>query len=53
MANEFRFRIGITIELIMSIGLIVLGVALYKILKTINKNLALAALSLKLIEATL
>ena len=29
MANEFQFRIGITIELIMSVGLIVLGLALY------------------------
>ena len=53
MANEFQFRIGITIELIMSIGLIVLGMALYIVLKPVNKNLALFALLLKLVEATI
>lgn len=53
MANEFIFRMGITIELFMSIGLIILGLALYIILKTINKYLAMFALLLKLIEATL
>ncbi|MBW2219780.1 MAG: DUF4386 domain-containing protein [Deltaproteobacteria bacterium] len=53
MANEFQFRIGITIELIMSVGLIVLGVALYIILKRVNKNLALLALVWKLVEATI
>jgi len=52
IANEFLFRIGITIELIMSIGLIVLSLALYIILKPVNKNFALLALLLKLIEAT-
>ena len=51
MTNEFLFRIGITIELIMSIGLIVLAFALYTILKPVNKNLALVALLLKLAEA--
>ena len=53
MANELLFRIGITIELIMSVGLIVLGLALYIILKPVNKNLALLALLLKLVEATI
>ncbi|MGB5667420.1 MAG: DUF4386 domain-containing protein [Maribacter sp.] len=53
LANESIFRLGITVELFMSIGLIVLGLALYVILKQINKNLALLALFLKLIEATL
>lgn len=53
MANEFVFRMGITIELFMSVGLVVLGLALYIILKSINKNLALLALLLKLIEATI
>ena len=32
MANEFQFRFGITIELIMAVGLIVLALALYVIL---------------------
>ena len=53
MANEFQFRIGITIELIMSVGLIVLGLALYIVLKPVNKNLALLALLWKLVEATI
>ena len=53
MANELLFRIGITIELIMSVGLIVLALALYIILKPVNKNLALLALLLKLVEATI
>lgn len=52
MTNEFLFRIGITIELIMSFGLVVLALALYIILKPVNKNLALLALLLKLLEAT-
>ena len=53
MANELQFRIGISIELFMSAGLIVLALALYILLKPVNKNLALLALSLKLVEATL
>lgn len=53
MANEFVFRIGITIELFLSVGLIILGLALYLILKPVNKNLALFAMLLKLIEAAL
>jgi len=52
VANELLFRIGITIELIMSVGLIVLALSLYIILKPVNKNLALFALLLKLVEAT-
>jgi hypothetical protein len=53
MANEFQFRLGITIELIMAVGLIVLALALYVILKPINRTLALLALLLKSVEATL
>lgn len=53
VANEFVFRMGITIELFMSVGLIILGLALYVILKPINKNFAMLALLLKLVEATL
>jgi hypothetical protein len=53
MANELLFRIGITVELIMSVGLVVLALALYRILRPVNKNLALFALSLKLAEAIL
>jgi hypothetical protein len=53
MANEFQFRLGITIELIMAVGLIVLALALYVILKPVNRTLALLALLLKSVEATL
>jgi len=53
ITNELLFRIGITIELFMAIGLIILGLALYIILKPIGKSLALAALLIKLIEATM
>ena len=53
MANESLFRMGIIIELFMSVGLIVLALALYIILKPVNKNIALLALLLKLVEATI
>lgn len=53
MANVFQFRIGITVELIMSVGLVVLGLALYIVLKHVDKNLAIFALLLKLVEATI
>lgn len=53
MANQLIFRFGISIELFMSVGLIVLALVLYRILKPVNKNFALLALFLKLVEATL
>jgi hypothetical protein len=53
MANELLFRMGITIELFMTVGLIVLGLALYILLKPVNKNFALVGLLLKLAEATI
>jgi len=53
ISNELLFRIGITIELFMSAGLIVLATALYIILKPVNKNLALLALLLKVVEASI
>lgn len=52
MANELLFRIGLTIELIMSVGLVVLGLTLYIILNPVNKSIALIALLWKLVEAT-
>jgi hypothetical protein len=51
MANGLLFRIGITVELIMAVGAVVLALALYTILKSVNKNLALLALFWKLSEA--
>jgi len=53
VADQLLFRIGITIELIMAAGLIVLALALYIILKPVNKDLALLALLWKLVEATI
>lgn len=53
MTNEFLFRMSIINELITSIFIVILAVALYVILKPINKNIALFAFSLKLIEAIL
>lgn len=53
MANELLFRMGIAIELIMAVGLIVLALALYVILKSVNKQLALLAFSLKLVETAI
>jgi len=53
LANEFLFRLGMTIELLMPVGLIILGWTLYRILKPENRNLALLALLLKLVEATI
>ncbi len=50
---RFLFRLGISVELLMAIGLVVLGLALYVVLKSVNKHLALLALVLKLVEATL
>jgi hypothetical protein len=53
LANEFLFRIGIINDLITSAVVLALALALYIILKSINKNLALLALFLKLTEAIL
>ncbi len=53
IANDLLFRIGITIELFMSVGLIVLGWALYIMLRKVNKSLALLALLIKLAEAAI
>lgn len=53
LANTFLFRLGISVELLMAVGLVVLGLALYVLLKSVNKHLALLALVLKLVEATL
>ena len=53
MANELQFRIGLTVELIMAVGLVVLALALYIILKPVGRNLALLAVLWKLAEATI
>ena len=53
LENEYLFRTGMTVELFMAIGLVLLALFLYKMLQSVNKNLALLAFSLKLIEAVL
>lgn len=47
MANELLFRIGVASEIIMFLLVVLLSLALYVILKTVNKNLALVALFLR------
>jgi hypothetical protein len=51
MANELLFRIGIASEIMMFVLVVLLSLALYVILKTVNKNLALLALLWRLGEA--
>ncbi len=51
MANELLFRIGIAGEIMMFALVVLLSLALYVILKTVNKNLALLALLWRLGEA--
>jgi hypothetical protein len=53
VTNELLFRINIINELIIAMIVIGLGLALYRMLKSVNKNLALFALFLKLTEATI
>ena len=53
LANTWLFRVGITNELILSVCAILLALALYIILKPVNKHLALLALYLKLTEGVL
>ena len=51
MNNELRFRISIASEIIMYALVVLLAHALYVILKTVNKNLALLALLWRIGEA--
>ena len=53
MANGLLFRTGIASILILYASVVVLSLALYVILKTVNKNLALLAMLLRLGEAIL
>ena len=52
-ANELLFRIGVAYDLTMFASVVILAWALYVILKTVNKNLALLALFWRLGEAIL
>ncbi|MDO9302579.1 MAG: DUF4386 domain-containing protein [Anaerolineales bacterium] len=51
VASEQLWRIGIFLDLIYSVGIIALLLALYAILKPINQNLALLAAFLRLVYA--
>jgi hypothetical protein len=53
MANDLLFRIGIASILILYTSVVVLSLALYIILKPVNKNLALLAMLLRSGEAIL
>jgi hypothetical protein len=47
IANELLFRISVANDIIMYVLVVILSLALYVILKTVNKNLALSALFLR------
>jgi hypothetical protein len=47
MANELLFRIGVANDIIVFVLVVFLSLALYVILKTVNKNLALLALLMR------
>jgi len=51
IANELLFRIDSTITLLMFVGVVILALALYKILKPVNKQLAQLALLWRFAEA--
>jgi hypothetical protein len=53
VANDFLFRIGISSLLILYACVVVLSLSLFVILKTVSKNLALLAMLLRSVEATL
>jgi hypothetical protein len=51
VANELRFRVSVLSEIVMYVLVVLLSLALYVILKPVNKNLALLALLWRLGEA--
>jgi len=51
IANEVLFRLDTTITLLMFVGVVILALALYKILKPVNKQLAQLALLWRFAEA--
>lgn len=53
LANETLFRIDATITLLMFVGVVILAIALYEILKPVNKTLAKLALFWRFAEALL
>jgi hypothetical protein len=53
LANEFRFRISFLSEIVIYVLVVLLSLALYVILKSVNKQLALLALLWRLGEAVI
>jgi hypothetical protein len=53
LSNELLFRLNIVNGIFTTIIIIALALCLYKILRDVNRNLALMALSFKMIEAVL
>jgi hypothetical protein len=53
MANEILFRVSVISEIMMFVLVVLLSLALYVILKTVNRNLALLALLWRLGEAVI
>jgi len=53
VANELTFRVGIVATLLMYAAVFVLSLALYQLLKEVNRGLALLALLFRSAEATL
>lgn len=51
--NEMHFRLGIAAEIIMFLGVLMASVSFYVVLKSVNKQLALTALCLRLWEIIL
>ena len=51
ITNEFRFRIGVVSEIVMYVLVVLLSLTLYVVLKSVDKNLALLALLMRLGEA--
>ena len=50
-SNQFLYRIGAAYDLLMYMGVIILSVALYRVLKPVNKSVALVALLSRFAEA--
>lgn len=51
--NVLQMRAGILVEMITAMGIVMLGVLLYRTLKKVNRNVALIAMGLYLIEAAI
>jgi hypothetical protein len=50
-SNQFPFKIGFTYDLLMYMGVIILSVALFRVLESVNKSSALLALIFRTAEA--